>query len=96
MGTSGDHWYVFTGGALVTPALGLGRGSVGCAGPWFSGPNGDFTLVIRVSLASLGLFVTPPLVIGISLALGLLVNDSSCVCGESALTSAGASASDPV
>ena len=30
------------------------------------------------------------------LALGLLASDSSCVHGESALTSAGASASDPV
>ena len=37
-----------------------------------------------------GLLVTPPLVIGVSLALGLHVDDSSCVCRESAMTSAGA------
>ena len=40
--------------------------------------------------------VTPPLVFGVSLALGLLAGDSSCMHGESATTSTGASASDPV
>ena len=77
-------------GTLVTPLLVCGWGSV--FGVLLVTP----TLVIGLSLASLGLFVTPPLVIRVRLALGLLVGDSSCVHGESALTSAGASASDPI
>ena len=40
--------------------------------------------------------VAPSLVIKISLALGLLVNDSSCVHRELTLTSAGATACDPI
>ena len=53
-------------------------------------------LVVRVSSASSGLLVTPPLIVRMSLALGLLISDSSCVHGESTSTSAGASASDSV
>ena len=47
---SGDHQCIFILGTLVTPALGFGRGSVGCAGPQFGNPP----LVDGVSPASYG------------------------------------------
>ena len=53
-------------------------------------------LVIRVSPLSMGLLVTPPLVIRVTGGLGLLVGDLSCVCEESASSSADASASNSV
>ena len=84
----GLHWWLllWTSAGGLSGMLGIGSTVLMVTPP----------LVIRVSLAVEGLLVTPSLVIRVSLVLGLLVSDSSCVCGESALTSADASASDPI
>ena len=80
----------------MTPALCFGRGSVGCTGLWVGHPDGDSTPGCQGESNIVGLVGDSTLVIGVSLALSMLVGDSSCVCGESASTSAGASASDPI